>query len=156
VLIACPAFADSALQPEESTPQQEELVFPGSDVGNNFYIRIKRDACVWLKRYEARMDPTYKSNLMVYGTVAIEVDDDAPGDIANHLPEYAVVPVTADLLDRLGLDSSRFLKGADIGVVETGQDTLFLNGHPLVSGSERELALLCTAAAELGDLGIGE
>ena len=103
--------------------------------------------CQQLVRHVPDADVAYRAGVDVHGRAVVPADLESEQPFA--LPETISIPLTAQLAQFLAIDMSSFpfnsLKGSDInlGTLTVQKDKVFLDGKPLTSPQQENLAVLC-------------
>ena len=109
-------------------------------------VRITKADCSQLVKHSASADAAYQPGLDAQGRAVVPADLEPTAEVLT--PEHFVVRLEVDLADRLGIpsDPSNFDADAEIGLIEVRDDRIYLNGRPLRSDGQAELAALCRQA----------
>ena len=109
-------------------------------------VRITKADCSRLVKYTASPGVAHQPGIDAHGRAVIPADlDSGPGfETAGHY----LVSLEVDLAERLGIPSgpSNFDADAEIGLIEVREERTYLNGRPLQSEGQAELAALCRQA----------
>jgi hypothetical protein len=109
-------------------------------------VLITKADCSRLVKYTASPDVAYQQGIDAHGQTVVPAG-------MNSQPRFQadshyLVSLEVDLAERLGIPPgpSYFDADAEIGLVEVREDRTFLNGRPLQSEGQAELAALCRQA----------
>ena len=97
--------------------------------------------CKRLVRHVAAADVNYKPGVDVRGNAVKPADLNSGGQVG--LPEDFSFPLTVDLSERLGLDSSDILARPVLGEIKVSGGKVTFNGEPLRSDEQHEIAKKC-------------
>lgn len=112
-------------------------------------VLITKADCSRLVKYVAGPDIAYQPGIDAHGRAVVPADLDSPTRF--RADSHYLVSLEVDLAERLGIPRgpSNFDADAEIGLVEVREDRTFLNGRPLQSEGQAELAALCRQAESL-------
>ena len=108
-------------------------------------VRISEQDCSQLTRHVASKDTSYQPGVDATGNAVTPADLNGSGQIP--VPDAIIIPLTLDLADRLGIPpggNADYLARPVIGdVVVTNEGRVTLNGTPLTSDDQHDLAQKC-------------
>jgi len=109
-------------------------------------VLITKADCSRLVKYTASPDVAYQPGTDAHGRAVVPTDLDSQPRFQTG--GHYLVSLEVDLAERLGIPSgpSNFDADAEIGLIEVKEERTYLNGRPLQSEGQAELAALCRQA----------
>lgn len=104
-------------------------------------VKVSEKDCSRLVKHVASADVNYQPGVDVRGNSVAPADLNSGSQVA--LPDGFSFPLTIDLSERLGLDSSDILARPVLGEIKVSGGKVTFNGEPLNSDEQRELAQKC-------------